>query len=432
MTLYHALLLGLLQGATEFLPISSSGHLALLEQNFRLPFDPLTLQHFDIVLHGGSLLAILLYFGKTWLRILRRPFAKEKQEHSPLLLLLIIGTLPAAVAGFFGQEWLALHGRTPIALGIGFLITGAFLLASSFYAFHCPGQERVSVKQALGMGIGQALALFPSISRSGVTIASGRFLGLEVSRATEVGFLLSAPALGGAIFLTLLTGGTDIASIGWPQALIGFSTSFVASLATIHLFLATIRTYGLWIWSLYLFPLGLFIIGDELLPVLREITAAGTLRLPVGPALAILAITLLLEAAPLTSFFVPGFLTMAMLGVLFRSNMLALVLCILVGTVALILGNLLGYLPAREALKEVHWKEKADERLHRAERFFKKWGFFAVLCGIWYGPVRSFISVAAGLGNMPPRTFLLAVSIGSILWTTVVLVASAYFGRVIW
>lgn len=432
MTLYHALLLGLLQGATEFLPISSSGHLALFEHYWQLPFGPATLQHFDIVLHGGSLLAILLYFGRTWLRLLQHPLTKANNEDSPLLPLLIIGTLPAAIAGFFGAEWLSLHARTPLALGIGFLITGSFLLASSFYASHFASGEHLDWKQALGMGIGQALALFPSISRSGMTIASGQFLGLEAHRATELSFLLGAPALAGAIVLTLATGSTEITSIGWPQALIGFCASFITSIATIHFFLLTIRRYGLWIWSLYLFPLGLFVIGDEFLPLLQDMLRAQALRLPTGLALTILAVALFLEAAPITSFFFPGFMTMATLGVLFQSDWIALALFIPIGTAALVLGNLLGYFPAREARKEVHWKEKADERLHRAERFFKKWGFIAVLAGTWYGPIRSFISVAAGLGNMPPRAFLLAVTLGSALWVTAALGASAYFGRMIW
>jgi undecaprenyl-diphosphatase len=269
MTLYHALLLGLVQGATEFLPISSSGHLALLEIYWELPFSPSELQHFDIVLHLGSLLAILLYFGSVWLHLLRHPLTPQENERSPLLLFLVIGTLPAAVVGFLGEEWFAHQGRTPLALGVGFLLTGIVILASGVPAFHPAGGGRVGWQHALGMGIGQAFALFPSISRSGMTIASGRFLGLDASRATEVSFLLSAPALAGAITLTFFTGGRHLASIGWPQAFVGFVASFVSSIATIHLFLAAIRRYGLWMWAIYLFLLGFFLIGDDLLPALR-------------------------------------------------------------------------------------------------------------------------------------------------------------------
>jgi undecaprenyl-diphosphatase len=274
MSLYHALLLGLVQGATEFLPISSSGHLALLEIYWELPFSPSVLQHFDIVLHFGSLLAILLYFGGIWLQLLRHPLTPQENARSPLLFLLVIGTLPAAIAGFFGEEWFVQQGRTPLALGIGFLLTGTVLLFSSVRALQPAGGRSLGWQHALGMGIGQAFALFPSISRSGMTIASGRFLGLDAPRATEVSFLLSAPALAGAITLTFFTGGSHLAAIGWPQAIVGFVASFVSSIATIHLFLAAIRRYGLWMWAIYLFVLGLFLIGDDLLPALREITGA--------------------------------------------------------------------------------------------------------------------------------------------------------------
>lgn len=430
MSLYHALLLGLLQGATEFLPISSSGHLVLLERYLGLPFGPEVLQQFDIALHGGSLFAILILYWQEFLRMLKHPFATEDDGSMPLLFILIIGTIPAAIGGVMSASWLETHGRSPLAIGLGFLLTGVFLLASGFMN-RTNVARTVSWKQALGMGVGQALALIPSVSRSGITLASGRFLGLSTVRATEVTFLLGAPALCGALVFSFFRGGADLLAVGIPQILIGFSTSFIASLITMHLFLAWTRAYGVWMWAAYLFVVSVLVLGDEFLPLLREVQLEHV-RLPVGLAATILFIALLLEAAPLTSFVVPGFMTMATLGVLFRENWGALALFVLLGTFALLAGNLLGYLPARQARMKVHWKGKADKRLHRAEHFFEKWGFWAVLGGIFYGPFRSFLSIAAGLGNMSPRTFLIAATMGSLLWTVITIGASAYFGRVIW
>ena len=429
-TLYHALLLGLIQGATEFLPISSSGHLALLEHYLGLPFRPATLQQFDIILHAGSLLAILLYFSSTWAAMLRCPLGKGQGGEPPLLFLLIIGTVPAAIAGVLAEDWLEAEARTPLAIALGFLITGAFLLAASFCENRTKGQQTISWVHTIGMGFGQALALVPSISRSGLTLASGRLLGLSSERATEFTFLLGAPALAGAVLLTLLTGRTEIGAIGWPQALIGFSASFVASLLVIHGFLLSLRKYGIWMWSLYLFILALLILGDEFLPLLREIQQKEIpLHLPLPLALSILAIALLLEAAPFTSLFVPGFTTMVAIGIIYQGDWKSLAFCIPIGIGALLIGNFLGYLPAKYARAKVHWKEKGDRRLHQAEAFFRKWGVFAVLFGGWYGPTRSFISIAAGLGGMSFRKFLFATLLGSSIWVSLVLLGASWVGK---
>src|SRR3989338_1193219 len=343
MTLYHALLLGIIQGTTEFLPISSSGHLALLEHYLGLPFGPAVLQQFDIVLHAGSLLAILLYFSGTWVMLLRHPFAKGGKGEPSLLLLLIIGTIPAAIIGLLAEDWLETYARSPLLIALGFLITGAFLLAAGYKSNGTEEVRTLRFPHAIGIGIGQALALVPSISRSGLTIASGKLLGLSRVRATEFSFLLSAPALAGAVLLTFLTGRAEIGAIGWPQALIGFSASFAASLLVIHAFLLSIKKYGMWMWSIYLFILALLILGDEYLPLLREIgKEATTLHIPLPLALSVLAIALILEAAPFTSLFSPGFTTMIAIGIIFQGEWKSLTLCLLTGIAALLIRNLLG------------------------------------------------------------------------------------------
>ena len=432
MTLYHALLLGIIQGTTEFLPISSSGHLALLEHYLGLPFGPAVLQQFDIVLHAGSLLAILLYFSGTWVMLLRHPFAKGGKGEPSLLLLLIIGTIPAAIIGLLAEDWLETYARSPLLIALGFLITGAFLLAAGYKSNGTEEGRTLRFPHAIGIGIGQALALVPSISRSGLTIASGKLLGLSSVRATEFSFLLSAPALAGAVLLTFLTGRTEIGAIGWPQALIGFSASFVASLLVIHAFLLSIKKYGMWMWAIYLFILALLILGDEYLPLLREIgKEATTLHIPLPLALSVLAIALILEAAPFTSLFSPGFTTMIAIGIIFQGEWKNLALCLVTGIIALLIGNLLGYLPAKYARTKVHWKEKADTRLHRTETFFARWGFWAVLAGGWYGPTRSFISIAAGFANMPLQKYLVATLLGSSLWVSAVLFGAGSLGTML-
>jgi undecaprenyl-diphosphatase len=424
MTLYNSLLLGLLQGLTEFLPISSSGHLVLMESYLGLSFDPSVLQHFDIVLHGGSLIAILIYFQKTWLKILRRPFAHQPDGSPPLMIILLAACIPVALVGTQAAGWIEINARTPLFVAFGFIATGSLLIASGWYESRFAARESLGWKQAIGASIGQALGVLPGFSRSGLTIASGRLMGLTAHRATEFAFLLGAPALGGALLLTLATGTQDLLSIGWMFLVVGFTASFISSLIAIHFFLFLIRKYGIWMWSAYLFIAASFIIADEMLPLIASLPdIIGNLELKV--IIGILFIALLLEAIPFTSTFVPGFITMVAIGTFLHDDPWAIAACIPIGASALIIGHLIGYIPSRQARAKVRWKEKADQRLTKTQHFFKKYGFWAVFFGGWWAPFRPFISIAAGLGGMKPIPYLFAIVFGSFVWMAWVMIWSA-------
>jgi len=420
MTLYHALLLGLVQGLTEFLPISSSGHLVLMQTYFGLQLPASALQHFDIVLHAGSLVAITIYFWKTWMRLLRHPFKKEKDGGPPLLLVLVAASVPLGVVGYLSADWIQLNTHTPLFVAFGFIFTGLFLITSGWFESRFAAKESFGWKQALGSGIGQALGVLPGFSRSGLTIASGRLMGLSAVRATEFAFLLAAPALTGALLYTLSTGREALLQIGGIYLLVGFMASLVSSIAVMHFFLRTIRRYGVWMWAAYLFVAAALIIGDEMLPLLNELPKIGE-NLDMRVIVGILFIAMLLEAAPFTSLFTPGFATMVAVGVLLHDQPANIAACIPIATAALVLGNMLGYVPARQARLKIRWKEGANQKLTKAQHFFKKWGVAAVFFGSWYGPTRSVISVAAGLGNMRPVPFIIAVTLGSLVWVTVAL-----------
>ena len=424
MTLYNSLLLGLLQGLTEFLPISSSGHLVLMENYLGLSFDPRVLQHFDIILHGGSLIAILIYFQKTWLTILRKPFAHQPDGSPPLLIILLAACIPVALVGTQAAGWIEMNTRTPLFVAFGFIATGSILIASGWYESRFAARESLGWKQAIGASIGQALGVLPGFSRSGFTIASGRLMGLTAHRATEFAFLLGAPALGGALLLTLSTGTQDLISIGWMFLVVGFTASLISSLLAIHFFLVMIRKYGIWMWSAYLFVAAALIIGDEMLPLISSLPHLGDnleLRIIAG----VLFIAMLLEAAPFTSLFVPGFTTMVAAGAILHNQPYSLAACIPIATCGLVIGNLLGYIPARQAFVKIRWKDSADKKLMRAEQFFRKWGIFAVFFGGWYAPFRTFISVAAGLSNMRPIPYIIAMTFGALAWTTGIIVGTA-------
>jgi membrane protein DedA with SNARE-associated domain len=315
-----------------------------------------------------------------------------------------------------------MHTRTPIFVSFGFIFTGIFLIVSGWYESRFAGKESIGWKQAVGSGIGQALAVLPGFSRSGLTIASGRLMGLSAKRATEFAFMLGAPALSGALIFTLSTGSSDLATIGKIQIIVGFACSLASSLLAIHFLIRTIKRYGMWIWSLYLFLAASLIIADEMMPfveALPKIGVAMDLRILAGT----LFIALFLEAIPVTSAFVPGFTTMIAVIAIIGDDPWALAAFIPIGTMGLILGNLLGYIPARQASVKVRWSESADQKLFKAHKFFRKWGILAVFFGGWWGPIRPFISIAAGLSNMRPTRYIVTMALGSLTWVTLVLLA---------
>lgn len=430
MSLYDAYLLGIIQGITEFLPISSSGHLVLMEHYLGVAIDPSMLLNFDVALHGGSLIAILIYFGKAWAEILTKPFKKQSDGSPPLLPLLIVATIPIAIAGYYSADWIGENTRTPMFVAFGFIFTGLFLIVSSWFESRFAARETPRWKEALGAGIGQALAVFPGFSRSGFTIASGRLMGLTAHSATAFAFLLGAPALGGALVYALTSGSADLASIGKLPLLVGFTASAVSSIAVIHFFLSTIRRYGIWMWSVYLFLAAALIISDEMMPFILALPdTIKTLDIRVIAGAVFLAA--LLEAVPFTSFFVPGLSTLIVASLFLKDDTKNLLALIPIASAGLIVGHLLSYIPARQARVQVRWKEKADVRLTRAQRFFKKWGIYAVFFGGWYAPIRPWVSIAAGLSKMRPAPYLLAMVFGSVVLVTGVVIGALVLGEAI-
>ncbi len=190
MTNFEAIVLGLLQGATEFLPISSSGHLILAERFFGIEA---TLS-FDVFLHLGTLLAVLLYFRTDWWRMVRLRDPLDRR----LLFFLVLATIPGALAGFFLESMVESHFREPgrVAFMLAFMslpLVLAEVLGSRKHLL-----PSLKLPQALAIGCAQALAVIPGTSRSGITMATGLLVGLTREEAARFSFLLSAPIIAGA------------------------------------------------------------------------------------------------------------------------------------------------------------------------------------------------------------------------------------------
>jgi len=259
-----AFLLGALQGLTEFLPVSSSGHLVIGHHLLGLA-NNLT---FDIAVHLGTLLAILIAMRREVGIILQGLTTSKSAEASAgrrLMLMVVIGTIPAAVIGLLLKDAISALFETLICTGLMLVVTGTLL----FVAERLSGGQRmlnsISVTDALLIGVAQAFALMPGLSRSGTTLSSGLLRGLEKETAARYAFLLAIPAIAGAAVLELpviLTG-----EIGMPLSvlLFGVVISAITGYLAIRLLLHLVQRGRLIFFSYYTWLVGLFTIIYSLL-----------------------------------------------------------------------------------------------------------------------------------------------------------------------
>lgn len=257
-------LLAVLQGLTEFLPVSSSGHLAVLSAVFGLNSDEGTA--FSIVLHGGSLLAIVVFYFKTLLSLLKR-------ENWRIIGLVIVGTIPAGVAGVILKvtKLDELMFSDLLSIGMAFLVTASLLRLTGkekMVKNAVMPLEKLTLKQALIVGFSQMIAITPGISRSGSTIAVGTFAGLSFEAAATFSFLLAIPVIGGATLLELISlikAGGMVGRLSIMQLGVGFIVSAVTSFAALSLLVALVKKRKLSHFSWYLFLLGITVIGWQML-----------------------------------------------------------------------------------------------------------------------------------------------------------------------
>lgn len=260
MTTTQAFLLGLLQGFTEFFPVSSSGHLVLAEHVFGLHIDPLSLQGLNSLLHAGTLVALLLVYWKRWYTLLLSPFTGDK-VHQKLLLLLVIATIPAAAIGLLFEEVIAERFSTVPAVSTAFIVTAIILILGE-RATRQKRTEHLNTSNALTIGIAQALALAPGLSRSGLTISASRLLGLTREEALDFSFLMATPVIGGAVVMALSRWATEQITLPHsPIVFVGFVTSLASSLLAILFLRRFVTRHSLSWFSIYLVFLSLVLLA---------------------------------------------------------------------------------------------------------------------------------------------------------------------------
>jgi undecaprenyl-diphosphatase len=220
MTIFQAVILGLVQGLGEFLPISSSAHLVLVPWLFNLHDPGLT---FDIALHIGTLLAVIAFFWKDWLILIKEGLGQGvKSQDGRMFWFIVLASFPGAIIGALLERHAETTFRNPLIIGVMLFIMGLLLYLADRFGAKRQRSESISLIQSLIIGISQALAIIPGVSRSGITIASGLFLGLTREDAARFSFLLSTPIIAGAGILKLSR--LTFADITLPF-LVGIATS---------------------------------------------------------------------------------------------------------------------------------------------------------------------------------------------------------------
>lgn len=245
--------IGAVQGIAEFFPISSSGHLVLLPYIFKWDYQGLS---FDVALHFGTLIAIIVYFWKDWMSIIAKAIRREKKAGSEaievnskmpsarngnaqpptpytlpnnLLWQILIASIPAALLGFFLNDYVEQYLHSPILIALNLMIFGIILWLVDKYSKNNKSLSTIGYKQTFWIGCAQALALFPGVSRSGITMTACRSWDLDRKDSARLSFLLATPAMAGAFLLKLKDiEGSNLNSVFWAGTIASTIFGFIA------------------------------------------------------------------------------------------------------------------------------------------------------------------------------------------------------------
>lgn len=257
MSLIEALFLGLVQGATEFLPVSSSGHLVISQRLMGLSVPGIT---FEVIVHVATLLSVVVVYRERLLDLGRGALLRNEAHAWRYLGLLAVGTTPVAIVGLLFSERVEALFDSALAVGIGLLFTGTILITTRWALRRAPAGF-LGVRVAVLVGLVQCLALAPGVSRSGVTVVMALWLGIAPAQAAAFSFLLSIPAIGGAAVLQLPELGGVGSELGAAPLVLAFAGAAVAGVLAIRLFVRMLadRSFPTFAW--YCWGVGLLFLG---------------------------------------------------------------------------------------------------------------------------------------------------------------------------
>lgn len=266
-----ALIYGVIEGITEWLPISSTGHMILAEQFLKFDLSSEFLSMFRVVIQLGAILAVVvLYWKQLW------PFTAHGKGKGaakwikwPIFRLwckILVASLPAAVLGLLLDDWMDAHLYTPLVVGIMLIFYGVVFLVVENRRIQPQVEKigRITYKDALIVGVWQVLALVPGTSRSGATIIGGLLLGMSRSVASRFTFFLAIPVMAGASglkVLKFLAGGGSFGATEWMVLAVGCIAAFVTSLAAIGFLMNYVRSHDFKVFGIYRIVLGLLVLA---------------------------------------------------------------------------------------------------------------------------------------------------------------------------
>lgn len=255
-----AVILGLVQGIAEFLPISSSAHLTLIPWIFRFEhvYPILDSVQFDIALHAGSALAILIALWGDWTELVGGAIHR-KPAQLRMVGFLLVTSVPGAIFGVFLESKAQTVFRAPWLIGITLVVFGVLLWAADRFTSKQEGIEKMSWARSAWIGVAQALAIVPGVSRSGATITAGRALGLSREAIAKYSFMAALPIIvGGALFGLRHVPLSELFSVDW---VLGFVAAAVSSLFLMRWMLAYVRKHSFSLFMWYRIALGIFVIA---------------------------------------------------------------------------------------------------------------------------------------------------------------------------
>ena len=255
MPISHAIILGIVQGLTEALPISSSAHLVIIPWLFKWHYQGIS---FDIALHFGTALAFGIYFFNDWIKIIKSAFAKERSRANNLLWCIAIGTIPGALAGLVLEKKAETVFRSPAVIMAMLLIFAVILWLADHLGKKEKTMDKMDLKRSVTIGLAQMLAIIPGVSRSGITMTAGLFEGFSRETAAKFSFLLATPIVFAAAALKLpKLHAADLNTAFWA----GVIASAVSGFAAIHFLLDFVKKSSLNVFVFYriIFAIGILV-----------------------------------------------------------------------------------------------------------------------------------------------------------------------------
>ena len=251
MTLFEAIILGTIQGLTEFLPISSSGHLVLGQMILDVKIQG---NEFEVVTHLGTLVSVLCIFWKEILSLILNITDKNTREY---IFYIILGTIPAAIIGFGAKSYISELFDSVQLVSVALMVTGLILFFSQKVK---KNSLTIDANKALLIGITQAIAIIPGISRSGITICTALALGMSGKNAAKFSFLLAIPVISGAGLLLTLDSQSNITLIPLTSLIMAFLSSFVVGYICLKWLLNLLESGKFYFFGYYCFLIGLIVL----------------------------------------------------------------------------------------------------------------------------------------------------------------------------